>query len=268
MIICRYGVKMSVFSSALMEPFYFDRVMSQAPLFFQVCFYACFFFIGASLSDFLQCMIYRRMHRINVFIERSFCDSCGRQLKWYHLVPVISYVVMRGRCAYCGAPIDVRYAVSDFLSGMTVFFLARSDMAILFVILYAIVIVFLVSHDFLSRNVPIASLCLFLAANIAYALVTGSRPGFVIVIAVSGSALALLALSSIFRKNILKVLAFGASAFITFDLRNSVIMFAVTGTVFALYMLLTCIREKKFPRMSEIPFIGLACAGFSIALVL
>jgi leader peptidase (prepilin peptidase) / N-methyltransferase len=251
---------------SFMEPFYFDRVMSQAPLFFQVSFYACFFFMGASLSDFFQCLIYRRMHRIDVFIERSFCDSCGRQLKWYHLVPVISYIAIRGRCAYCGARIDVRYAVSDFLSGMAVLFLARSDLAILFVILYAIVSVFLVSHDFLSRNVPVVSLCLFLVANLAYGLVTGSWPGFAMIIILSVFAIVLLALILIFRKNLFKILAFYASAFTALGLRNTFIMLAVTGILLALYVLLTVIREKKLPRLSGIPFIGLACAGFSIAL--
>lgn len=39
---------------------------------------------------------------------RSHCESCGRTLHWYELVPLLSYVALRGRCRTCHAPIGVR----------------------------------------------------------------------------------------------------------------------------------------------------------------
>jgi leader peptidase (prepilin peptidase)/N-methyltransferase len=39
---------------------------------------------------------------------RSHCESCGRTLRWYELVPLISYVALRGRCRTCHTPVGVR----------------------------------------------------------------------------------------------------------------------------------------------------------------
>lgn len=38
---------------------------------------------------------------------RSHCDSCGRTLSWYELIPIISYPALRGRCRTCHAPVEV-----------------------------------------------------------------------------------------------------------------------------------------------------------------
>lgn len=47
---------------------------------------------------------------------RSFCPSCNAQLRWYHNIPVISYLSLRGKCASCKAPIPMRYLIIELLS--------------------------------------------------------------------------------------------------------------------------------------------------------
>jgi leader peptidase (prepilin peptidase)/N-methyltransferase len=51
--------------------------------------------------------------RYNLWVPRSQCPSCGRQLRAVHNVPVVSYLALRGRCAFCAAAIPARYPVVE-----------------------------------------------------------------------------------------------------------------------------------------------------------
>jgi leader peptidase (prepilin peptidase)/N-methyltransferase len=50
--------------------------------------------------------------------KRSFCPACKTQLKWYHNIPLLSWVVLRGRCANCGGAIAVRYFVVELVTAL------------------------------------------------------------------------------------------------------------------------------------------------------
>ncbi|KTD61805.1 prepilin peptidase [Legionella spiritensis] len=53
---------------------------------------------------------------INLFVPRSFCPSCGKMVKAFHNIPIISYLFLRGRCAYCGSAISLRYPLVEALT--------------------------------------------------------------------------------------------------------------------------------------------------------
>jgi leader peptidase (prepilin peptidase)/N-methyltransferase len=48
---------------------------------------------------------------------RSFCPQCEKQLEWWHTIPVVSWLLLRGRCAHCSARIPFRYLVIELLTG-------------------------------------------------------------------------------------------------------------------------------------------------------
>lgn len=52
----------------------------------------------------------------NLMVPRSRCPHCGHQIRWFENVPVLSYLVLRGRCAGCSAPISARYPLLELLS--------------------------------------------------------------------------------------------------------------------------------------------------------
>lgn len=47
---------------------------------------------------------------------RSYCPACGEQLRAYHLVPLLSYLALRGKCAACASPIPARYPLVELLA--------------------------------------------------------------------------------------------------------------------------------------------------------
>ncbi|MGO0123277.1 prepilin peptidase [Desulfothermobacter acidiphilus] len=72
--------------------------------------------LGAVLGSFLNVLIYRLPRGEGVALGRSRCPSCGEALRWYDLVPVLSFLLLRGRCRYCSAPISWRYPLVELLS--------------------------------------------------------------------------------------------------------------------------------------------------------
>jgi leader peptidase (prepilin peptidase)/N-methyltransferase len=77
------------------------------------------FVLGAMVGSFLNVCIYRMPLDLSVNKpRRSFCPACKKQLKWYQNVPLLSWLVLRGRCANCGSPIAFRYVVVEFVTAL------------------------------------------------------------------------------------------------------------------------------------------------------
>ena len=69
--------------------------------------------LGTALGSFLNVCIDRLPRRESVVGGRSHCDSCKRELKPSEMIPIVSYIALRGRCASCGAPIPVRVVLVE-----------------------------------------------------------------------------------------------------------------------------------------------------------
>lgn len=65
--------------------------------------------LGAIFGSFLGCMGYRIPNKIKVSLPSSFCPNCGKPLKWYMNIPILSYIFLKGKCAYCKKPINFIY---------------------------------------------------------------------------------------------------------------------------------------------------------------
>lgn len=65
--------------------------------------------LGAIMGSFLGCMGYRIPNKIKTTYPSSFCNECKKPLKWYMNIPIISYIVLGGKCAYCYKPINFIY---------------------------------------------------------------------------------------------------------------------------------------------------------------
>lgn len=68
------------------------------------------FVFGAMVGSFLNVVIYRVPRGMSIACpKRSFCPACTGQIAWHQNIPLVSWIVLNGRCATCGAPIPVRY---------------------------------------------------------------------------------------------------------------------------------------------------------------
>ena len=71
--------------------------------------------LGACIGSFLNVVAWRLPRQESVVRPRSHCPHCGTQLRWHDNVPVLSWLLLRGRCAHCGAPISLRYPAVELL---------------------------------------------------------------------------------------------------------------------------------------------------------
>jgi leader peptidase (prepilin peptidase) / N-methyltransferase len=77
-----------------------------------------FFILGAVLASFGGVVGYRLPKKMKVIgVERSQCDHCERQLKWYELFPIVSFLAAGGKCGTCKKRIPVIYTVVELLTG-------------------------------------------------------------------------------------------------------------------------------------------------------
>ena len=72
--------------------------------------------LGLIAGSFLNVVIYRVPARLSVVSPRSRCQSCGSDIVWYDNIPVLSWLVLRGRCRRCGVKIPARYALVELLT--------------------------------------------------------------------------------------------------------------------------------------------------------
>ncbi len=76
------------------------------------------FIYGLAFGSFLNVCIYRLPRGLSVIRPRSACPKCGNRIAPYDNIPVLSWVLLRGRCRHCSTPITPRYAAVEILTGL------------------------------------------------------------------------------------------------------------------------------------------------------
>jgi len=78
------------------------------------------FALGACVGSFLNVLIYRLPRGQSIVFPGSHCPSCGRPIRWYDNVPILSWLVLRGRCRFCKCPISPRYIIIEISAAVLV----------------------------------------------------------------------------------------------------------------------------------------------------
>ena len=80
--------------------------------------YFQFFIFGVCIGSFLNVIVYRFQNNFSIIKPRSFCPKCKTKLTWKENIPLISYLIQRGKCLYCYQSIPFRYPFVEFLTGI------------------------------------------------------------------------------------------------------------------------------------------------------
>lgn len=80
--------------------------------------YVFVFAFGTAIGSFLNVLVYRLPRRISIVAPHSFCPKCKKPIRWYENIPLISYILLRGKCARCSKPISFRYPMVEALTGL------------------------------------------------------------------------------------------------------------------------------------------------------
>jgi leader peptidase (prepilin peptidase)/N-methyltransferase len=165
------------------------------------------FFFGSIVGSFLNVLILR-LPREQSIGGRSHCNSCKRQLETIDLIPIFSYILLRGKCRTCKARISLRYFIIEFITGglfVLSYFLIEptnfSALTILFrtwFILAVLIVVFVIDleHMLILDKIVFPASLIVLGINLLVDILSGIKifslssltgGGFLMSILISGS---------------------------------------------------------------------------------
>ena len=178
--------------------------------------------LGLAWGSFLNVLIYRIPKKMSLLTPPSSCPDCHNKIKFYHNIPVFSYIWLKGKCRYCGAKIPLSYPLVEILTPLT------------FVLIY---------YKF-SLSLHFFTSCLFASALIVLCVIDYNHQILPDIITLPGLVLAVV--YSFFRTDL--------------SLSNSLVG-AVSGAGFllAVYALYYFIRKKEGLGMGDVTlmlFIG------------
>lgn len=84
--------------------------------------YILIFVFGIIIGSFLNVCIYRIPREESIAFPPSHCTQCSHPLAWYDLIPIVSYLSLRGKCRYCGEAISPQYPIIEILNGLLYLF--------------------------------------------------------------------------------------------------------------------------------------------------
>lgn len=124
---------------------------------------------GAIVGSFLNAFSFRYGTKESVLRGRSHCMHCGKELGVFDLIPVISYLVVLGKCRYCRAPISLQYPLIEIVSALCSLFLFSiyGISVMFFVALFvSLVLLFVLIYDLRHMLLPMQALILLCVISI------------------------------------------------------------------------------------------------------
>ena len=132
-----------------------------------------FFILGLGIGSFLNVVLFRMTTEKKFWNGRSECMSCQHKLAWYELIPVVSYIIQRGRCRNCHKSLSIQYplvelstaclfaiyiylAIPDIISIYSFTWLQILEFIIILILITQLIIVFV--YDFQYQLIPIIQL--------------------------------------------------------------------------------------------------------------
>lgn len=118
--------------------------------------YIILFMMGTVFGSFFTLAVYRIPLKKDITHERSFCPNCNHKLNFLDMIPILSYVFLKGKCRYCGEKIRIRYLCLEVLSGI-VFLVAYLSLKIYFPFFYTYKFIIFTSFVFMYVTLAITA---------------------------------------------------------------------------------------------------------------
>jgi leader peptidase (prepilin peptidase)/N-methyltransferase len=116
--------------------------------------YIIIFIFGSVIGSFLNVCIYRMPQGLSVVSPSSRCTSCGKPIRFYDNIPVLSYILLKGKCRYCKTGLSVRYPIIEFLNAaLYVLLLNRYGhdspwvLLVYFIFISSLIVIFFIDLD-------------------------------------------------------------------------------------------------------------------------
>lgn len=152
------------------------------------------FFLGLCAGSFLNAFLYRYENGEKLS-GRSFCPKCKHKIGWRDNIPLISYIILHGKCRYCKKPISLQYPIVEFLTGVLFFAIAAKfeflpylnnclfghsivncqlsivalrSLLLILLLFIASLLILIATYDFKTKEIPNGFNLTFILASLIY----------------------------------------------------------------------------------------------------
>lgn len=136
------------------------------------------FFLGTALASFIGATVYRVEKKYKypeIFTKRSNCENCNHTLSSVALLPIIGFVVNRGKCKYCKSKIDILYPLSELFLGLSFLLTYLYSLPFYYFLILPILLALSI-YDIREMGIPKILTNLFVGFCIAFFLVFQFNP--------------------------------------------------------------------------------------------
>ncbi len=122
----------------------------------EIYIYIMIFILGSSIGSFLNVTAMRLSNNQSLLWPSSHCDNCNHKLRWYEMIPILSYIIQRGKCNCCKSRIPISAFIIELVTG------------ILYMVSYHS---FGFSYDLVISLIFISSLIVLIVSDIEYMII-------------------------------------------------------------------------------------------------
>jgi len=229
--------------------------------------YPWIFLLGASVASFLNASLYRIDNKYkypDIIKSGSHCEKCGHVLKWWELIPILGYILIRGKCTECKEPINIYYPISELFLGSV--FLLFYIFSIYYYLWIVILFLFILSYfDVKDKEIYKNLVHVFLGVSFLFFLLyTFELSNIYLPLIFAGIFLIL----NIFKKSfglgdILILLGLG----ILISWQQYLILFWLGILVALLYSLILVLKDNADIKKTKVPMIPFFTISFTLAIL-
>lgn len=223
-----------------------------------------FFILGCIMASFGNVVISRGIKDESIIYPRSYCDNCGKTLKWFNLIPLISYILQFGKCNYCKEKISIKYSIFELVNGIIYMINCQKIDNLLVALIISLEMTLLMVMAIIDiKTLNIYNIQIFILAILAnfYSFITEKLNFYKMIFTV----ILYFTLKIIENKKTIKKLGFGdiyvlLALFIQFNINDFAEFFIILGIISGIIASLLLISKKDIK--AKIPFIPIITLSF------
>lgn len=114
-------------------------------------------FFGLIVGSFLNSVIYRFDDLRTILVHRSHCPHCKQEIKWYDLIPLLSFIVLAGKCRSCKKLISYQYPLIEFFTALIfglLYIKFGLDVQLFFYLIVSSILIIIFAYDGYKQLIP------------------------------------------------------------------------------------------------------------------
>ncbi len=247
-----------------------------------VLFWGSIFAFGSIIGSFFTCIIYRIPKKISIVTPGSACPVCGKKIKFYFNIPILSYIILRGKCSNCHTKISITYPLIEIFTALWFVFLVKFQYSVdmdlwsfinaTVILLYFLFFIPIVLIDIRHKIIPDVFTLSGIVMGLIFSFIPGGITPLNSIIGILGGGLPLFLMGYMGEKIFKKEDAMGggdikllAAVGAVFGIKISLLTIFFGSFIGAFMGIISIIINKNTEESHMIPFAPFLCLGTIIA---